>query len=150
MRNYISVNAKYYKKVEIDRISSHNFRQSKIDYLLDKTHVKFQNQHIIYHENMQEDIQNLDDLQRDILLKNQFANLLKSKDEVQRRRKCYGNKNSNDLALALQKKAKIIITTIQKFAYAYKKIDSLDKNNYAIIIDEAHSSTSGENINYLK
>ncbi|WP_157352022.1 type I restriction endonuclease subunit R [Aliarcobacter butzleri] len=60
------------------------------------------------------------------------------------------NKNSNDLALALQKKAKIIITTIQKFAYAYKKIDSLDKNNYAIIIDEAHSSTSGENINYLK
>ena len=44
-----------------------------------------------------EDIQNLDDLQRDILLKNQFANLLKSKDEVQRRRKCYGNKNSNDL-----------------------------------------------------
>jgi type I restriction enzyme R subunit len=60
------------------------------------------------------------------------------------------NKNSNDLAQALQKKAKIIITTIQKFAYAYKKIDSLDKNNYAIIIDEAHSSTSGENINYLK
>jgi len=60
------------------------------------------------------------------------------------------NKNSNDLALALQKKAKIIITTIQKFAYAYKKIESLDKHNYAIIIDEAHSSTSGENINYLK
>jgi len=60
------------------------------------------------------------------------------------------NKNSNDLALALQKKSKIIITTIQKFAYAYKKINKLDKNNYAIIIDEAHSSTSGENINYLK
>lgn len=60
------------------------------------------------------------------------------------------NKNSNDLALALQNKAKIIITTIQKFAYAYKKIDNLGKNNYAIIIDEAHSSTSGENINYLK
>lgn len=60
------------------------------------------------------------------------------------------NKNSNDLAQALQKKAKIIITTIQKFAYAYKKIDAIDKHNYAIIIDEAHSSTSGENINYLK
>ena len=55
MRNYISVNAKYYKKVEIDRISSHNFRQSRIDYLLDKKYVRFENQHIIYHENMQED-----------------------------------------------------------------------------------------------
>ena len=62
----------------------------------------------------------------------------------------FRSKNSNDLAQALQKKAKIIITTIQKFAYAYKKIDNLEKNNYAIIIDEAHSSTSGENINYLK
>ena len=30
-----------------------------------------------------------------------------------------------------------------------KIFNSLDKNNYAIIIDEAHSSTSGENINYL-
>jgi type I restriction enzyme R subunit len=60
------------------------------------------------------------------------------------------NKNSNDLAQALQKKAKVIITTIQKFGFAYKKIDVIDKHNYAIIIDEAHSSTSGENINYLK
>lgn len=59
-------------------------------------------------------------------------------------------KNSNDLALALQKKSKIIITTIQKFAYAYKKIKNLQKHNYAIVIDEAHSSTSGDNINYLK
>ncbi|MCD4667756.1 MAG: DEAD/DEAH box helicase family protein, partial [Sulfurimonas sp.] len=59
-------------------------------------------------------------------------------------------KNSDDLAIALKNGAKIIITTIQKFSYAYKKIDVLDKKKYAIIIDEAHSSTSGENINYLK
>ncbi len=97
MRNYISVNAKYYKKVEIDRISSHNFRQSRIDYLLDKKYVRFENQHIIYHENMQEDKDKFSDFQRDILLRGQFAKLLKSKEEVQRRRKCYGNKNSNDL-----------------------------------------------------
>jgi type I restriction enzyme R subunit len=60
------------------------------------------------------------------------------------------NKSSKDLADALQKGAKIIISTIQKFAYAYKELDSLTKKKYAIIIDEAHSSTSGENMNYLK
>ena len=59
-------------------------------------------------------------------------------------------KNSDDLAKALKDNVKIIITTIQKFSYAYKKIDTMDKKKYAIIIDEAHSSTSGENINYLK
>jgi len=59
-------------------------------------------------------------------------------------------KNSDDLAIALKNSAKIIITTIQKFSYAYKKIDSMQKKKYAIIIDEAHSSTSGENVNYLK
>ncbi len=60
------------------------------------------------------------------------------------------NKDSKDLAKALKKGAKIIITTIQKFSYAYKELDKLSKKKYAIIIDEAHSSTSGENMNYLK
>lgn len=59
-------------------------------------------------------------------------------------------KNSNDLVEALEKGSKIIISTIQKFAHAYKKIENLQRKKYAIIIDEAHSSTSGENINYLK
>ena len=60
------------------------------------------------------------------------------------------NKNSTDLADAIKNGAKIIITTIQKFSHAYPKIDMMDKKKYAIIIDEAHSSTSGENMNYLK
>ncbi|MFK2823662.1 type I restriction endonuclease subunit R [Arcobacter sp. YIC-80] len=60
------------------------------------------------------------------------------------------NKTSKDLARALKKGSKIIITTIQKFSHAYKELDKLDKKKYAIIIDEAHSSTSGENMNYLK
>ena len=60
------------------------------------------------------------------------------------------NKNSSDLAEAIMNRSKIIITTIQKFKYALEKIDSLEKRKYAVIIDEAHSSTSGENMNALK
>ena len=60
------------------------------------------------------------------------------------------DKNSSDLADAIVNRAKIIITTIQKFQYALPKIDKLEKRRYAVIIDEAHSSTSGENMNALK
>lgn len=60
------------------------------------------------------------------------------------------NKNSSDLADAIVSRAKIIITTIQKFQYALPKIEQLEKRRYAVIIDEAHSSTSGENMNALK
>ena len=60
------------------------------------------------------------------------------------------DKNSSDLANAITSGIKIIITTIQKFPYALQKIDSLEKRKYAVIIDEAHSSTAGENMSALK
>ena len=60
------------------------------------------------------------------------------------------SKNSSDLAEAIVNRSKIIITTIQKFQYALPKIEALEKRHYAVIIDEAHSSTSGENMNALK
>lgn len=48
MRNYISVNAKHYKKKEINRISEHNFRLQRIGYLLPREHIKYENVNIIY------------------------------------------------------------------------------------------------------
>ncbi len=60
------------------------------------------------------------------------------------------DKNSSDLAKAITSGVKIIITTIQKFPYALEKIEELDKRKYAVIIDEAHSSTAGENMSALK
>ncbi|MBU3135581.1 DEAD/DEAH box helicase family protein [Clostridium gasigenes] len=60
------------------------------------------------------------------------------------------DKKSSDLANAITSGVKIIITTIQKFPYAIQKIDTLEKRKYAVIIDEAHSSTSGENMSALK
>ena len=46
----------------------------------------------------------------------------------------------------MNKGTKIIITTIQKFPYIIDKLGTLKDKNYAIIIDEAHSSTSGKNM----
>ncbi|MEG1255531.1 type I restriction endonuclease [Clostridium sp.] len=60
------------------------------------------------------------------------------------------DKSSSDLANAITSGVKIIITTIQKFPYALQKIDTLEKRKYAVIIDEAHSSTAGENMGALK
>lgn len=54
--------------------------------------------------------------------------------------------DSNQLAESLNKGTKIIITTIQKFPYIIDKLGTLKDKNYAIIIDEAHSSTSGKNM----
>lgn len=54
--------------------------------------------------------------------------------------------DSHQLAESLNKGIKIIITTIQKFPFILDKLGTLKDKNYAIIIDEAHSSTSGKNM----
>jgi len=51
---------------------------------------------------------------------------------------------SKQLKQALEEGKKIIITTIQKFPYIVEDIGELPGNNFAIIIDEAHSSLSGQ------
>jgi type I restriction enzyme R subunit len=50
---------------------------------------------------------------------------------------------SKQLKTALEEGKKIIITTIQKFPYIVNEIGELPGNKFAIIIDEAHSSQSG-------
>jgi type I restriction enzyme R subunit len=51
---------------------------------------------------------------------------------------------SKQLKEALEEGKKIIITTIQKFPHIIKDIGELAGTNFAIIIDEAHSSLSGQ------
>ena len=61
------------------------------------------------------------------------------------------DKNSQQLADALVgEQAKIIITTLQKFPYVLDKIAELPKRRYAVVIDEAHSSQSGESAKDLR
>ena len=53
--------------------------------------------------------------------------------------------SSTDLKNLLQNGKKIVITTVQKFPYLLEKIGSdLKGRNFAILIDEAHSSQSGK------
>src|SRR5690554_4543307 len=51
---------------------------------------------------------------------------------------------SKQLKQALEEGKKIIITTIQKFPHIVEDICDLPGNNFSIIIDEAHSSLSGQ------
>lgn len=54
--------------------------------------------------------------------------------------------NSADLALALNGNTKIIATTIQKFPYIVDNVADMKNKKFAVIIDEAHSSTSGKEL----
>ena len=54
------------------------------------------------------------------------------------------DKHSEQLATALEKGAPIIISTIHKFGFIQDRIAALPERRYAIIVDEAHSSQSGE------
>lgn len=58
--------------------------------------------------------------------------------------------DSAQLAEALKSGAPIVITTLQKFPFVTEKVGALPERRYAVIIDEAHSSQSGESATELK
>ncbi len=54
--------------------------------------------------------------------------------------------SSDDLRKALEGNTKIIATTIQKFLYIVDTIKKINNKHFAVIIDEAHSSTAGKDM----
>lgn len=76
-------------------------------------------------------------LQRAIIGMEHKAGLIRVMDD-----KC----NSNDLAIALNGNTKIIATTIQKFPFIVDAVKGLKTKRFAVIIDEAHSSTAGKDM----
>ena len=60
------------------------------------------------------------------------------------------NKNSRDLRDAINNGARIIVTTLQKFPVIYQEVDSTKGKNFAVIVDEAHSSQTGTSALKLK
>lgn len=59
------------------------------------------------------------------------------------------DKNAKQLRDAINDGVPIIITTLQKFPVIYKEVKK-EHNSFAVIIDEAHSSQTGEAANKLK
>ena len=55
-------------------------------------------------------------------------------------------RSSSDLRRALEGNTKIIVTTIQKFLYIVDTIKKISNKHFAVIIDEAHSSTAGKDM----
>lgn len=76
-------------------------------------------------------------LQKAILGLEHKAGLIRVMDD-----KC----TSADLAIALNSNTKIIATTIQKFPYIVDSVAGLKEKKFAVIIDEAHSSTAGKDM----
>jgi type I restriction enzyme R subunit len=58
--------------------------------------------------------------------------------------------NSNVLKDAINDKKRIIITTLHRFPLIYKELDNHKGKQFAIIVDEAHSSQSGKSAEKLK
>ena len=59
-------------------------------------------------------------------------------------------KSSKDLKDAINNGARIIVTTLQKFPVIYKEVDTVEGRNFAVIVDEAHSSQTGTSAMKLK
>lgn len=59
-------------------------------------------------------------------------------------------KSSKDLLTAINKGKRVIVTTLQKFPVIYEQVQSAVGKHYAIIVDEAHSSQTGQSAMKLK
>ena len=59
------------------------------------------------------------------------------------------DRNTRQLVAALERGDKIIITTLQKFGFI-GEIAKLPGKRFALVVDEAHSSQTGENVKDLK
>lgn len=59
-------------------------------------------------------------------------------------------KTSKDLRDAINDGVRIIVTTLQKFPVIYTEVDKVAGRNFAVIVDEAHSSQTGSSAIKLK
>ena len=59
-------------------------------------------------------------------------------------------KNSKNLRDAINNGVRIIVTTLQKFPVIYQEVDRVQGRNFAVIVDEAHSSQTGSSATKLK
>lgn len=83
------------------------------------------------------------------ILDRQLQNTIKQFEQVEGVVKKI-DKHSQQLKEALEKGKDIIITTLQKFPVISETMTQLKGRRFAVIVDEAHSSQSGESSRHLK
>ena len=59
-------------------------------------------------------------------------------------------KSSRALRDAINNGSRIIVTTLQKFPVIYEEVEGTEGKNFAVIVDEAHSSQTGSSVVKLK
>lgn len=85
------------------------------------------------------------------VLDNQLQNTISSFDHTVGVVETIGEKKSSkDLLNAINDGKKIIITTLQKFPVIYQDLEDNKGRRFAIIVDEAHSSQTGNSAKKLK
>ena len=60
------------------------------------------------------------------------------------------DKTSKDLLAAIENGRRIIVSTLQKFPVIFKDVKKVEGKHFAIIVDEAHSSQTGESAAKMK
>jgi len=78
-------------------------------------------------------------------LQNTLTQLEKTKGVVKKI-----DQNSEQLKIALEQGKSIIVTTIQKFSVVVEKMTELKGKTFGVVIDEVHSSQTGESAKNLK
>jgi type I restriction enzyme R subunit len=84
------------------------------------------------------------------VLDRQLRRTIKSFEQVAGMVTAIENNKSQELANALHQGADIIVTTLQTFPFVVKKINTLAGQRFAVVIDEAHSSQTGESTRSMK
>lgn len=134
MRNYVSVNAKYYKMSEIDRISRHNSRLDNPSYQLEQKYIKYANKDIIYNKDLDRTIDNLTKEQRDIILRSQFFELRNMKSEILKKSSGKHRSNENELVEMVvslsQEQALIYLKSGQNLMHGFDKFAKDMKQKY--------------------
>lgn len=85
------------------------------------------------------------------VLDKQLQNNIRQFEQVPGVVECIDDKKSSqDLRIAIEKGKSIIVTTLQKFPVISETVARARNKTYAVIIDEAHSSQSGESARHLR
>jgi type I restriction enzyme R subunit len=84
------------------------------------------------------------------VLDRQLRNTVRSFEQVKGIVDAITKHKSKELARALEQGSSIIVTTLQTFPFVTEKIGEIPGRRFAVIIDEAHSSQSGETSKSMK